>query len=213
MVSGVTDAPTKYKSNKKGYYPSVAPHHRISSGSSNGGGSGVMHHHQSSLHNTKRFSDGDLRPWPPMYTSGGRSSSGTPSSSDSSHFRSLSGGSGGQNGKSNPNYKNIMPNNKTNFSANSVYERNKFNFHHNGKAINGGVPISHHLPSSNNRHSTTSSCCSSSKNANKDYYMLTRQSYMMNGSALGSVYNGASRDSNLLMIAKEREKNRFRKLR
>lgn len=192
MVSGVTDVPTKYKSKKNGggFFP---PQHHQSANGQLAAVSSPPHHPNSN----KRFSDSDLRPWPPMYNTG----SVRPTDEN---FRSIASS------KHSPNYKNTSAstNGKSSNGQNnySIYERNKFNFH-NGKSVT----------SSSSAVSSNGSQINNGNNNNnhhaKDYYMLS-QPYVMNSLSVpsdGSVYGG--RDPNLLMAAKEREKNRFRKLR
>lgn len=222
MVSGVAEGtPVKYKSNKKGFFssaPNQAPPPPPQA---------TQAQPPSHLPNiNKRFSDGDLRPWPPMYT--GRSptnehthnnthgsNNNTNNTHHSNNFRSLSGNK--HNGSNNNYIHNGHNINKTannsnangNNYAHSVYQRNKYNFHMG----NGNKSVS----SMTSLAASTKSGKGGSGGAKQaqDYYMLSHP-YVMNSLAVappseGSVY--ASRDSNLVMVAKDREKNRFRKLR
>lgn len=150
----------------------------------------------------KRFSDSPaLRPWPPMYKSSSRpSSNGTVNGN----------GNGNYHLSSNLNFNKI---NNGMYSNNSVYSRNKFNFH----PLNGGK---------------YSSSVNLTNIKNAKNYFLVSQPYMKNSMILPATpFYG--RDSNLLMVNKElvhhnnpntnsngsnnlsngSEKGRFRKLR
>lgn len=203
MVSGVTSeapAPAKYKPAKKGFFQSSSA--ATSPPPQQPSAVAPQLHHQPNA--GKRFSDSDLRPWPPMYN-------GRAVRPSDENFRSLAS----SNGKGNANFKNASANGggkkgasgsiSNNNYNHSIYDRNKYNFHGNG----GGKSVT-----------SASSMVSSNGNSKsaKDYYMLS-QPYVMNSLSVpsdGSLYGGShggSRDVNLLMVAKEREKSRFRKLR
>lgn len=168
MVSGVPDV-QNYKTNK-GYYSAPAP---------------------PPSQGTKRFSESArLRPWPPMYRSGTRSSVNgnypPVSTSAKMNFNNINGGS---------------TNGTSHYSNNSVYSRNKFNFH----PLNGGAPA-------NNGKYSSSVNLTNIKNA-KNYFLVS-QPYMKNSLILPSTpFYG--HDNNLLMVNKDtqHEKGRFRKLR
>lgn len=196
MVSGVSEVQS-YKSNK-GYY------------------SAPSSHPSSNPSSAKRFSDGALRPWPPMY----RSSSRSNLLHHQSNYQALSTSSA----SAKLNFNNL--NGHYNNSNNAIYNRNKLNFHHlnMAPALNGKYASSMNL--------------SNLKNA-KNYYLVS-QPYMKNSFILsngnGAFYgrtadinnnnsnnnninNNNNNNSNLIMADKDlyyqqsHEKNRFRKLR
>lgn len=170
MVSGVEIQ--NYKSNKA--YYSAPPSHT----STNLSG--------------KRFSDGALRPWPPMYRA--------PSSrSHMANYQALSTTSAKLNF-------NNFNGNANHYSNNSIYGRNKFNF----QQLNVAAVTAH------SGKYASSVNLSNMKNA-KNYYLVSqpyvKNSLMMPGG--GSFYGRTpeinNNNTNLLMV--DKEKHRFRKLR
>lgn len=139
----------------------------------------------------------------------------TSNAQHNNNFRSLSAQklNGSNNGASAPShYKNNthkVPSSAAAAAAAAagIYERNKYNFNMGKSSISSSMASS--LASSAGGHSNNGGG-GGGGGGSQDYYMLS-QPYVSNSLAPseGSVY--ASRDSNLLM--KEREKNRFRKLR
>lgn len=175
MVSGVTDVQS-YKSNK-GYYsaPSSQAPSTISA---------------------KRFSDGALRPWPPMYRS-------PASRAQMATYQAMSVSS------AKLNFTNNFNGNHYN-NGSSIYGRTKFNFHQFNMAASAAAAAS----------------STNMKNAKNYYLVsqpYVKNQLMMPGDA-GSFYgrttdfkNGANgthatNNNNVLMMA-DKEKNRFRKLR
>lgn len=201
MVSGVT-APPKYKSNKRFFGTSSTSQHTTPPASPG--------HHQNSNH--KKYSDNGMRPWPPTYKSD--SSTSRPSSME--NFRSLSSSSSAKfyhnnttNGNNGHHAGSINNNNNNNYK-NSIYEAKKFNYH---------SPIQQQHNGSNNgdgRNSPTSFNLSVGSGTNgqnnKDYYLMPppyENSKIAEQN--GTVFY--EQDSNMMLKARDREKNRFRKLR
>lgn len=208
MVSGVT-APPKYKSNKRFFGSSSSQH---STGTTTAttttppASPGRQHHQNSSnsQYSSKKYSDNGMRPWPPTYKSD--SSTSRPSSME--NFRSLSsstakfyhnnttnGNQQQQHSASNNNYKN------------SIYEAKKFNFHSTSTTTH-----QQQQHNSGNGNSPTSGLNENYGQNNKDYYLMPPpyENSKMAGQT-GSIFY--DQDSNMMLKARDREKNRFRKLR
>lgn len=183
MVSGEIQS---YKSNK-GYYSAPSSH-------------APLNHPAAG----KRFSDGALRPWPPMYrTPSARAQMASYQALSSNKFNFNNFNSNHLNNNNNNNN-----NNSNNINANnSIYGRNKFNFQQLNMAA---------AAAANGKYASAMNLANM-KNA-KNYFLVS-QPYVKNSLALppGGSFYGRTTDmnnnSNANIMLADKEKGRFRKLR